>query len=148
MNIDELLHKYFEGQSSLEEENMLIRYFSQDDIAETHKPYAPMFRFLIEERQSLLSDSFEEERKAKRKAKQLFFRVASIAACFIAVIISGVIWARSFNFSNRSVVYVDGVRVLNKELIHDQALFSISRIVYVDEETIDTQIDMLDLFTE
>lgn len=44
--IDELLERYWEGETSLEEERALKRYFESADIAERHLPVAPLFSAL------------------------------------------------------------------------------------------------------
>ena len=145
--MNDLLDKYFDGQTSLEEENRLICYFRQDDIAEEHKPYTLIFRFLAEERQ-LLSTDLPEEKKGK--IKPVLFRAISIAACFIAVIATGtLIWLKSFDpVIEQSLVYIDGKRVVNEELFLEQALNSINQAVDIDSEILNTQIDMLNMFTE
>ena len=143
MNIDELLQKYFEGLTSLEEEDTLIRYFQQSDIKDEHKSYTPIFRFLAEERQVFQTNSI----KKQAKAKPFFIRAISVAASFIAIIIiGGLIWKTLP--AERSMVYVDGIRVMNKELFRQQALSSIDRVTDVDTEVLDAQIDMLNMFTE
>ena len=143
MNIDELLQKYFEGLTSLEEEDTLIRYFQQSDIKDDLKSYAPIFRFLAKERQAFQASAI----KKQAKVKLLFIRTISIAACLIAFIaIGGLIWKN--RPAERSMVYVDGKRVMNKELFRQQALNSIDRVTDVDTEVLDAQIDMLNMFTE
>jgi len=43
--IDNILNKYFEGLTSLEEEKILKEYFASDNIAEEHYPYKAMFNY-------------------------------------------------------------------------------------------------------
>jgi len=43
--IDNILNKYFEGMSTLEEEKLLRQYFASGDIAEAHEPYRSMFQY-------------------------------------------------------------------------------------------------------
>lgn len=42
-NINELLEKYWNAESSLDEEKALKQYFSQNEIAEEHKHLRPLF---------------------------------------------------------------------------------------------------------
>ena len=49
-NIDELLQKYFEAETSLQEEAILRAYFVGGDISANHKEYEPLFSFFIDRR--------------------------------------------------------------------------------------------------
>lgn len=44
-NINELLEKYWNAETSLEEEQFLASYFSGNDIAPDHVQYKPLFQF-------------------------------------------------------------------------------------------------------
>lgn len=44
--IENLLEKYFEGLTSLEEEQLLSAYFSQANVAQHLQQYAPLFGFI------------------------------------------------------------------------------------------------------
>ena len=41
MNIDELLNRYFEGETSAEEEQKLRRFFASDNVPENLSAYKP-----------------------------------------------------------------------------------------------------------
>lgn len=58
--IHTLLDKYWNCDTSLQEEDELRAYFSDDDMPEEFKQYAPLFSFIREEQSVTLSDSFEE----------------------------------------------------------------------------------------
>ncbi|WP_235295793.1 hypothetical protein [Portibacter marinus] len=51
MNISKLLERYFEGETSLEEERSLKAYFACDEVAEEHQIYKDLFSFYAEEAQ-------------------------------------------------------------------------------------------------
>ena len=144
MNIDELLHKYFEGLTSREEEESLSRYFQQNKIEDEYKTCAPIFRFFSEERQAFQTNSIK---KQQGKVKPLFIRAISIAACFIVLIAIGSLIWMAFP-TEQSMVYVDGKQVVNEELFRQQALNSINQVTDVDTEVLDTQINILNMFTE
>jgi len=44
-NIDNILNKYFEGLTSLEEEQILRQYFTSENIAVAHEPYKTLFQY-------------------------------------------------------------------------------------------------------
>lgn len=43
-NIQQLIDRYFDGATTLAEEQMLYAYFASDDVAEAHLPLREMFR--------------------------------------------------------------------------------------------------------
>lgn len=48
-NIDHVLDKYWAGESSIEDENILKEYFSNNDIQENHLPFKELFVFFNEQ---------------------------------------------------------------------------------------------------
>jgi hypothetical protein len=56
--IEQLLEKYFEGETSLEEEKMLRNYFATEDIPDHLTSYRDQFRYIKELSQSATSDDF------------------------------------------------------------------------------------------
>jgi hypothetical protein len=60
--IDDLLKKYWNCESSLEEEQQLQEYFQKGIIAERHKDTAPLFRYFQETKKKSLNDvSFDAQ---------------------------------------------------------------------------------------
>lgn len=57
-NIDELIEKYYDCQTSIDEEKYLNEYFTSNNVAENHKVLLPQFAFLKME-ESKLSDEFD-----------------------------------------------------------------------------------------
>jgi hypothetical protein len=53
--IEDLLNRYWDGETSLEEERELKAYFNSDDIAEQFRSVAPLFRAFREEQTVQLS---------------------------------------------------------------------------------------------
>ena len=57
MDIDELLNRYFEGETSSEEERELRAFFTSGNVPDRLAVYTPMFTYLEEEsRRHLLYD--------------------------------------------------------------------------------------------
>ena len=54
--IQDLLVKYFEGETSLEEDQALLEYFSGENIASEHKPYMRQFSLLQSAREPVVFD--------------------------------------------------------------------------------------------
>lgn len=59
-NIDQLLERYWAGDTSVEEENLLKQYFRFGKVDEKHKTYSELFQ-LEEEAECTVSDGFEEK---------------------------------------------------------------------------------------
>ncbi len=69
MNINELIKKYFDGETSLEEEAQLQAYFTGDEVDESLQQYAPLFQFLKTERQQTLNSDFDRRLLANLQAE-------------------------------------------------------------------------------
>jgi hypothetical protein len=85
--IDELLNRYWECDTSLEEEQQLREYFEGSDIPDQHKDAAHLFRYFSQnKKKSILEEGFEsrlfhaEENKKRGKVVQLVYNSLRIAA--------------------------------------------------------------------
>ena len=96
MNIDELLNRYFEGETSAEEEQKLRRFFASDNVPENLSAYKPLFAY------------FDEEIAAERDmAEEIWFPVESqvgglcpVGSCCLC---AGVLGNQSVALSGRSL---------------------------------------------
>lgn len=93
--IDELLNKYWNCETSLEEEEQLQAYFRNTALPEQHKEAAPMFRYFdAQKRKSLDDPSFEGSVMKKIHAPQngklrvLVFNSMRIAAGIVALVLA------------------------------------------------------------
>jgi hypothetical protein len=53
--IENLLEKYFDGETSITEENELKKYFSSSNVAPNLEQYKPLFVFFIENKKETLT---------------------------------------------------------------------------------------------
>ena len=91
--IEELLEKYFEGNSNEKEEQILKMYFAKGNVAEHLKSYKSLFGSFAEAKQVKSSKNFTlNSSQKRRKSRRL---AISIAASLIVAIGTGV-----FMFSN------------------------------------------------
>lgn len=58
--IESILDKYWQGETSLEEENQLRTFFNQPHVPNHLKVYQPLFAYQNEEQQKRVSDNFEQ----------------------------------------------------------------------------------------
>jgi len=96
--IGQLLEKYWNCETSLEEEQLLRSYFNGPDVPEQLKDAAELFKFFEGERRRTLADSFDTDvmrsvKKTERKAKVIsmvrWVQVARIAAGVLVVVVAG-----------------------------------------------------------
>lgn len=139
-DIDKIIEKYFDGETSLSEEKMLRNYFMQAHIEERHKVYAPMFNFFSEERQ--------EAPLQKAKKKYPLYTWAAIAASIVLIAVIKFTYTPADTVSSQSLVYINGKAISDISTINDQALISIKNVSDVDEDVLNSQIGVLDSFTE
>ena len=95
-NIQDLINKYFEGETRLSEEKILRDYFQGDNIQEEHKAYADVFRFFEAEAQE--SFDFQPDlsftQKSRSKLRNMMPRIIGLAASLVILL------AVAFNVMN------------------------------------------------
>ena len=81
MNIEELLEQYFEGQTSVEEEATIRRFFASGDVPENLEMYKPLFAYIDDE---ISASEFTHPASAKKPAqtgKKFVLWLSGAAAC-------------------------------------------------------------------
>jgi len=144
-NIDELLNKYFEGETSLQEEEMLRDYFAQSTIDEKYKMYAPMFSFFSQERNEQPTNVIPLKPKKK---KLWLYASTAVAAVALLIVFVRLVTVPNDNDMSKSLVYINGKKIYDTETINTQALISIDNVSYIDEDAANTQISILDSFID
>ena len=80
-SIKSLLEDYFSGTTSCEEEAMLRDYYSGDQVADTHKQYAPLFEYIQEATQNAV---FQQKAMPPKAAKRSWlYMVSGVAAAVL-----------------------------------------------------------------
>jgi len=127
--IQVLLEKYFEGETTLEEDQALLDYFSGDDIDSKFRPYQQQFLLLRSGREPLVFDpefekrlvdliSAEKEIPLHKQRSPWIARLALAAAIAVLVGISGVIvfnkeWSREKDtYSDPQLAYAEAQKTL------------------------------------
>ena len=88
--IDILLEKYFDANSTLEEEQQLKTYFSSGEIHHSHTAVAGLFSFYSSERKVSSDKDIVEMLPQKKKASPIFYlsRIAAAAMIVFAAYFS------------------------------------------------------------
>jgi hypothetical protein len=90
--IKALLNKYWNCETSLEEEAQLRKYFSGSHVHDELKEFAPYFQYLKSESEMLISENFEKKlidqvKNRKQRGKQRFLNVYyKVAAAVILIL--------------------------------------------------------------
>jgi hypothetical protein len=87
-NIRKLLDKYWEGESSLQEETQLRDFFAGNNVPEDLKSYQPLFQFFQMEQKKNLNGDFDERliqqlessQNATAKVRNLPYYLMRVAA--------------------------------------------------------------------
>jgi hypothetical protein len=120
-----LLQKYFDAETTLEEENELITYFSSGEVDETLKMYVPMFSGIkelsVDESPDLGDDLMnyilESEHKEKLRYRLMWQMVSGVAASVILVMLAVNFysdqnqWKDTYN--NPDQAYAEASKTLN-----------------------------------
>lgn len=96
-HIEELLTKYWQAETSLEEEQMLRQYFSSEDVPEHLKETAMLFKYYEEQKKEVISDiTFDSSLKEKAAGRKrgritsIFYNSMRIAAGVAVLLVA--IW--------------------------------------------------------
>ena len=154
-----LIDKYFEGLTSLDEEQTLRTYFRQNDIPEKWKMYQPIFRFYSDATHELnipTADEVATINASVANRRQIWFRniqwlSIAAAACFVLFVGKRLSLDTKKDFSTTSLAYIDGKKQTNIEVIQMEALKSLENLTedYDNfDEIISSQIDALSAFFE
>ncbi|AOW11100.1 hypothetical protein [Flavobacterium gilvum] len=80
--MEALLEKYFEGETSIAEENELKNYFSSEDVAPHLEQYSSLFGYFIEAKEQKFS---KKTALISEKPKALWWSIAASVAVLIGV---------------------------------------------------------------
>ena len=109
--VNELLQRYFNGATSLDEERDLQRYFTGSDIPESLKVYRPLFNFFAEERaiEPVTCHSSLVTNEQRNRLLPLYI-ITTIAASIAILFMVSVPKIQTDEY----VYYVNGQRVYNQ----------------------------------
>ncbi len=100
-NINNLLEKYWEGESSLQEEETLRQYFNNGNVAPELEQYQSLFQFFKEEQDVMVSDDFEkrlllqieeEQKVVPAKVRKLSWMTSIRAIAAVGIILMGAVF--------------------------------------------------------
>ncbi|WP_418696831.1 hypothetical protein [Bacteroides sp.] len=133
MKIDELLNKYFEGETSCEEERELRRFFTGEEVPEHLQVYRPLFAYLDRE----VKAGQEESPKMLPAKKSAFlhrtlYALSGIAAGLLLLI--GIARILPLSASSENYVIIDGKRYTDEKLVEAKAMEALQNASFTDED--------------
>jgi hypothetical protein len=146
-----LIEKYFEGLTSLDEEQKLRDYFQQEDVAENMETYKSLFQYFTFEREAIsqAGNPIPDASPVNRtKSKILRWGSVAAAACFLLFISLRLFLNTGEKLSETSQAYIDGKKYTDIELIRAETLRSLENISEGSEDAYSSQIEALEIFTK
>ena len=104
--VQDLLRRYFDGATSIDEERELQQYFSEENIPDSLKAYRPMFAFFAVER------AVEPPVRQSARTIRLNWTAVGVAASIAILFLVG--WPKTPETHEQYAYYVDGQRVYNE----------------------------------
>lgn len=138
--IEELVNKYFDGETTCEEERELRRFFTQERVPEHLKEYRPLFAFFEEENRQLTTKKVEKPPLRKKTIPfrtRLTYALSGIAAGLLLLTgIAGI--HRHFNALPDSYVIIDGKCYTDENLAREQAMAAFRNVSMDEDELLDS----------
>lgn len=127
MRIEELLNKYFEGETSCQEEKELRALFMKGDVPEELKVYTPLFAYMEQEVQEFRS----QKKKKNTFFNHILYAISGVAACLLLVLATNAVYTYS---KPDSYVIIDGKRYTDTELIREHAQIAFNDVKFTQDE--------------
>jgi len=83
--IENLLEKYFEAETSIQEEAILQEYFAQEEVPEHLKQYKEMFNFFSNSSLETSSRKIELTKESKKTISIKWLSIAAMMVFFIGI---------------------------------------------------------------
>lgn len=135
MKIEELIDRYFEGQTSCEEERELRRFFTRESVPEHLQVYRPLFACLEQE-----AKAFREENtltvKVPSRRRRFIYMMSGVAAGILLLI--GIAGTKQYlHVSPENYVVIDGKQYTDDNLVREQALAAFRDMRTTEDEVLD-----------
>ncbi|WP_196890249.1 hypothetical protein [Aureivirga sp. CE67] len=83
-NIEKLLEKYLNAETTIQEENQLRNYFKNDDIAPHLEEYKPLFSYFEESRNDSFAQDLRLNTSNKKETRWKWMSVAAMLILFVS----------------------------------------------------------------
>ncbi|MDR0836537.1 MAG: hypothetical protein LBN11_08180 [Tannerella sp.] len=135
--IEELVARFFEGETSNEEEQIIYQYFTQEDVPEHLRRYTPLFDSFA----TGITNTFEPPAPVialpQRKSRRMIWAVG-IAASFLILLASGLFFVQkgdSIDPYEGSYIIRNGKKITDLNLIRPELEATLEYVRQQQEET-------------
>ena len=125
--MNELLEKYFRGETSLAEENELQYYFSTGNVSSEYEIYKALFDEFEQEKQDIAFEPLKKVLTRKRNGKNSWIKMFSYSGIAAAVML--ILWVQLLP-QQASYAIIHGHRIDDQEYVQQYAQ---KRLNYVNE---------------
>lgn len=137
--IEELLEKYFEGETSAEEEKFIRKYFSSGVVAEHLLSYQPLFAYFDEEIAGMENTM---EKPVKTDRKRIIYLFSGIAAAILLLLgIGQVFFFPGNRFCSGNYVVINGRCYTDIHTIKEYARNALEEVSSTSDEVFPFIID-------
>jgi hypothetical protein len=123
--IDELLDKYFRGETTLAEEKLLKNYFASGDMVSEHESYRDFFRAFELESKEKMSDPLKKVLPVQKFSKRLWIRTFSYSGIAAAILLT--LWIQRPQQSENYAI-VAGNRIDDPEYVQKYAEKKLNKV--------------------
>ncbi len=154
-DVDVILEKYWNGETSVQEENVLKAYFKSGKVSDNHLAFADLFSFFDEQAQITFDDSrSKDDKKDSPKTGQIisiFYKKWVYAAAAASVlIIASVFVIKNFNTETTQPAYTSVHEIEDPEealRVTKEALAMVSKKFRKSQESIKENMGALEKAT-
>jgi hypothetical protein len=132
--MNELIEKYFRGETSLAEEKDLKQYFSTGNVSPELEIYRNLFSEFVQELNEKALFPIIKELPIQRKMKRVFFQSFMVSG--IAAMIVLLLWVQ-LSPSTTNYTIIGGTRIDNKEFAQRYAAKKLSKVNAMMAKTMD-----------
>ena len=138
-DIEMLLNKYFEGETTSEEERELRHFFTGGLVPDHLQVYRPMFSYFETEHTKFsepIVETFTHRKKTKTRRKYITYSSGIAAVILLLLGITGTF--RELAPSPTNYVVIDGKRYTDAAFVHKQAVAAFREVSLSEEDVFNT----------
>ena len=136
ISVNVLLERFFEGQTSIEEEQELYRFFMRDDIPEELVRYKPVINYFESGLADELRSSIQPETHTSKRKRWIIW--SGIAASFLLAMCTSFYFLAAREAPDPfegSYIIRNGVRITDLNLIRPELEATIQKVLLQEQET-------------
>ncbi|HEY6914961.1 MAG TPA: hypothetical protein VI413_09820 [Paludibacter sp.] len=123
--INELLEKYFGGETTLAEEKELKRYFEAGNVAAAHEPYRALFGAFAQELEAKATNPLKKVLPKQQIVKRIWIKTFAYSGIAAAILLA--VWIQRPQ-EQETYAVVAGSRIENTEYVQKYAEKKLNKV--------------------